>query len=84
MTSSAPMPSTPATPAVAIPEVTTPNVERTQILKDIHEKWSKFSDQDLSAITSTDDLVQKVSSKYGQDKNNAKIDVEKLLKGRAF
>ena len=84
MTSSAPMPSTPVAPAVAASEVPAPNVERTQILKDIHEKWSRFSDQDLAAITTTDDLVQKVSSKYGQDKNNAKIDVVKLLKGREF
>ena len=42
----------------------------------------KFTEQDLSALKSKDDLVTKVIAKYGLDKTQAQRDVDALLKGR--
>jgi hypothetical protein len=53
-------------------------------MKDIHGKWDRFSADDMSALSSVDDLVKKVSSKYGFDQKNARIEVESVLKGRTF
>jgi hypothetical protein len=33
-------------------------------LKEIHAKWGKFSDQELSALRSRDDVVTQVQAKY--------------------
>ena len=52
------------------------------ILKEIGAKWNKFSEQDLSALKSKDDLVTKLVAKYGLDKTQAQRDVDALLKGR--
>ena len=52
------------------------------VLKEIGSKWNKFSEQDLSALKSTDDLVTQVVAKYGLDKAQAQRDVDALLKGR--
>lgn len=54
------------------------------ILKEISSKWGKFSDQDLSALKSKDDLVTQVSSKYSLDKAQAQRDVDALMKGRSL
>ena len=52
------------------------------LLKEIGAKWSKFSQQDLSALKSTDDLVTQLVAKYGLDKTRAQSDADLLLKGR--
>lgn len=57
---------------------------RDALNRDILERWSRFSAEDISAIRSVDELIQKVGSKYGQDRMNARIDVGALLKGRTF
>jgi hypothetical protein len=52
------------------------------VLKEIGAKWSKFSEQDLSALKSKDDLVTQVVGKYSLEKAQAQRDVDALLKGR--
>jgi hypothetical protein len=49
--------------AAAKPEMTA-ETERI-VLKEIGSKWGKFSEQDLSALKGTDDLVNQVVVKYG-------------------
>ena len=53
------------------------------ILRDIHARWRKLSDADLSAIKSRDELVARVIAKYGHDRHLAS-DVDELLKGRTI
>jgi len=52
------------------------------VLKEIGAKWGKFSEQDLSALKSKDDLVTQVVGKYSLEKAQAQRDVDALLKGR--
>lgn len=52
------------------------------VLKEVRAKWGKFSEQDLSALKSKDDLVSQVVAKYSLDKAQAQRDVDALLKGR--
>jgi hypothetical protein len=52
------------------------------VLKEIGSKWGKFSEQDLSALKGSDDLVSQVVAKYGLEKAQAQKDVDALLKGR--
>jgi len=52
------------------------------VLKEIGAKWSKISEQDLSAIKSKDDVVTQVVAKYGTEKAQAQRDVDALMKGR--
>ena len=54
------------------------------ILKEIGAKRGKFSQQDLSALKSKDDLVTQVTAKYSLDKMQAQRDVDALMKGRSF
>jgi hypothetical protein len=62
----------------------TPDANKQAVLKEIHVKWDKFSEQDLSALKGRDDLVTQVVSKYGQDKAIVQREVDTLLKGRAI
>jgi hypothetical protein len=52
------------------------------VRKEVGAKWSKFSEQDLSALKDRDDLVSQVVSRYGVDKSEAQRDVDSILKGR--
>jgi hypothetical protein len=52
------------------------------VLKEVGAKWGKFSEQDLSALKSKDDLVTQVVAKYSLEKGQAQRDVDALLKGR--
>lgn len=52
------------------------------VIKDIHAKWTKFSEQDLAGLKGKEDLVTQIVSKYGQDKAVVQRDVDTLLKGR--
>lgn len=54
------------------------------VLKDIHAKWDKFSQQDLAALKGKDDLVTQVVAKYGQEKDSVQREVDTLLKGRTI
>jgi len=73
LTSTTPMPS-------AKPAMTPEN--RQIVLKEIGAKWGKFSEQELSALKSKDDLVTQLAAKYSLEKGNAQRDVDALLKGR--
>ncbi len=75
-----------ATPAhaTATPVAPTGNEGRMTLSKDIHAKWGKFSEADVAALKSSDELVTHVVSKYGLDKAIAQRDVDALVKGRTF
>jgi hypothetical protein len=52
------------------------------LLKDIGAKWSKFSEQELGALKSKDELVTQIVAKYSIDKAQAQRDVDTVMKGR--
>jgi hypothetical protein len=52
------------------------------LLKDIGAKWNKFSEQELGALKSKDQLVTEVVTKYSIDKTQALRDVDAVMKGR--
>ena len=52
------------------------------VLKEIQAKWGKFSEQDLTALTSNSDLVTQLAAKYSLEKTQAQRDVDALMKGR--
>ena len=52
------------------------------ILTDIRAKWGKFSEDELGALKSNDDLVTQIAAKYSLDKTQASQDVDAVLKGR--
>jgi hypothetical protein len=52
------------------------------VIKEIQAKWSKFSEQDLSALKSNSDLVTQLAAKYSLEKSQAQRDVDALMKGR--
>jgi hypothetical protein len=65
------------------PTANTSSPETKQVLlKDIGAKWSKFSEQELSALTNKDELVTQVVAKYSIDKAQAQRDVDAVMKGR--
>jgi hypothetical protein len=49
------------------------------VLNEIGAKWGKFSEQELSALKSKDDLITQLVAKYSLEKANAQPDA--LLKG---
>jgi hypothetical protein len=52
------------------------------LLKEIGAKWGKFSEQELGALKSKDELVTQVVAKYSIDKAQAQRDVDAVMKGR--
>lgn len=54
------------------------------VLKDIHAKWDKFSQADLTALKGKDDLVTQIVAKYSQPKDAVQREVDTLLKGRTI
>lgn len=64
------------------PDASNPN--RQVVLKDIHAKWNKFSEQEIAALKGKDDLVTQVMSKYSLEHGMAQRDVDALLKGRTI
>jgi hypothetical protein len=49
---------------------------------EIAQKWSKFTEADVIALKSKDDLVSQVQSKYQLDRAQAQKDVDAFAKGR--
>ncbi len=77
------MENSPIAQAAAKPQNVNENTQNRQaLLKEICAKWSKFSEQDASALKSNDDLVTQVVAKYGTEQAQAKRDVDALMKGR--
>jgi len=56
--------------------------QKQAVIKDICAKWSKFSEQDISALKGKSDLVTQVASKYSMPQTQAQTEVDALLKGR--
>lgn len=56
--------------------------QNTDQMKEICSKWSKFSEQDVSAMKGKADLVSQVVTKYGLPQIQAQSEVDALLKGR--
>lgn len=54
------------------------------LMKDIASKWSKFSESEIAALTSRDQLLTGVQAKYSLDATQAGREVDGLLAGRAF
>ena len=72
----------PVTPNTASASTGTPADAKQILLKDIGSKWGKFSEEDLSALKSNDDLVAQLAAKYSLEKGQAQRAVDALLKGR--
>lgn len=49
---------------------------------EIHQKWGKFSMQEISALKDNDDLVAQVQTRYALDKTQAQRDVDAFAQGR--
>ena len=55
---------------------------RKALLQEIRVKWGKFSEQELDALKSNDDLVTQLVAKYGLAKDVAQRDADAMRKGR--
>ena len=60
----------------------TTNPDRQDILKEISLKWSKLSKQDLTHITTNDQLVGEIVERYGIKRKAAQREVDLLMDGR--
>ena len=58
------------------------DVVRNDVLNAIARKWPKFSRHELSALTTNDDLVSQIVSKYGVERSVAQREVQTLMAGR--
>ncbi|MGH9338889.1 MAG: hypothetical protein ACRD1R_04705 [Acidobacteriota bacterium] len=56
--------------------------QKQAVLKEVCAKWSKLSEQDVSALKGKADLVSQVVAKYGIPQIQAQSEVDALLKGR--
>jgi len=70
-----PMPAASTAPANAV-------TAKKALLQDIRVKWGKFSEQELDALKSNDDLVTQLVAKYGLAKDVAQRDADAMRKGR--
>ena len=52
--------------------------------KDIRAKWDKFSEIEVGALKSEDDLVTQLVAKYDFDKPKAESEAKALVNGRPF
>ena len=57
---------------------------RAALGKDIRAKWDKFSEIEVGALKSEDDLVTQLVSKYSLDKAQAQTEAKALVNGRSF
>ena len=64
------------------PNTVNPAEAKQILLKDISSRWGKFSEQELDALKSEDDLVTQIVAKYSIDKAQAQSDVDAVMKGR--
>jgi hypothetical protein len=55
---------------------------RQAVFYEIGAKWTKLSEQELSALTGNYDLANKIVARYGIEKTQAQRDVDALLRGR--
>jgi hypothetical protein len=64
------------------PVASPPHANAAGMRSEIGQKWPKFSSQEIAAMTSKDDLVAQVQSKYQLEKMQAQKDVDAFAKGR--
>jgi hypothetical protein len=57
---------------------------RQVVRREVGARWAKFSEQELAALDSRDDLVREVVTRYGIEKSEAQRDVDLVLKGRGI
>ena len=77
--------STATTNAAATTRMQDNAIEAKKLLRaDIGSKWSKFSAQELTDLRDNDDLVTKLVTKYGLEKDAALRDAAAVVKGRGF
>ena len=53
-------------------------------VSDLRARWVTFSERELAAIKGRSDLVRKVQSKYGLDRQQAQTNVDVWAAGRRF
>lgn len=58
--------------------------ERSDVLKAIGSKWSKFSREELAEFKTSDEVVAQLVAKYGVEKDAAQRDVDALMNGRSL
>lgn len=68
--------------AILVPSMPGREAKRQIVLSDIHFRWGKFSDADLSGLKCRNDLIAQVAAKYAQQTDAAARDVDALLDGR--
>ena len=61
-----------------------PAYQKRLLLDDIGSKWGKFSAQELTDLRDNDDLITKLVTKYGLEKDAALRDAAAVVKGRGF
>ena len=66
----------------AAPEAANEVRDRKLLLQEIRVKWGKFSDQELDALKSNDDLVAQLIAKYGLTRDAAQRDADAMRNGR--
>lgn len=57
---------------------------KTALGKDIMAKWDKFSEIEIGALKSEDDLASQLVTKYSLDKAKAQTEAKALVNGRPF
>lgn len=73
-----------AKPAAMSPETAAKVETKTTLAHDIRGKWDKFSEIEVGALNSDDDLINQVAAKYAVSVDQAKSDVTTLLAGRTI
>ena len=58
------------------------NPDRQDVLNEITRKWGKFSKQDLTDITTNEQLVSEIVERYGIKRKAAQREVDLLMDGR--
>jgi hypothetical protein len=54
------------------------------ILEEIRHKWKRLSEQDLSSLRNSGDLIIRLMEKYGLSNKYASWEVDNFLKCRTF
>lgn len=69
---------------ISVQKANSDAMNKASLGKDIRAKWDKFSEIEVGALKSEDDLVAKLVTKYSLDKTQAQADAKTLVAGRPF
>ena len=67
-------------PALTAP----PSQSRLILLEEIRHKWNRLSEQELSALRNSNDLVMLLQAQYGLSRTYSGWEVDSLMKCRTF